>query len=99
MSLETKPDSLIIKWQWLDWNLMLDPWTFSILYPRTFIVLDWKNGFKISNEIQYLGLQAPKCSRLQVLTKRSKRPNAMQNLAYEHKKAKIEYEIFQSVMT
>ena len=57
MSLETKPDSLIIKWQWLDWNLMLDPWTFSILYPRTFIVLDWKNGFKISNEIQYLGLQ------------------------------------------
>ena len=48
-----------------------------------------KNGFKISNEIQYLGLQAPKCSRLQVLTKRSKRPNAMQNLAYEHKKTKI----------
>ena len=21
MSLETKPDSLIIKWQWLDWNM------------------------------------------------------------------------------
>ena len=58
-----------------------------------------KNGFKISNEIQYLGLQAPKCSRLQVLTKRSKRPNAMQNLAYEHKKAKIEYKIFHSLMT
>ena len=43
---------------------MFDPWTFSMLYPRTFIVLDWKNGFKISNEIQYLELQAEKKQRL-----------------------------------
>ena len=38
MSLKTKPDSLIIKWQWLDWNM--NP-TFSMLYPRTLKGQDW----------------------------------------------------------